>query len=442
MIWWLVILLAINIMMMYLLNGKKLFSPTIIVNGVFLVSALFMLTNWDFFGYEDISFYCLCVVMMSIYALSFGELLATIADQKRTIVSTSANRLNRVGLAQTMNVSRRFVGVTCVAGIYIIVAGFISVYMVSLSLGNTRGVLYAVSYARQFVNSGNSLGFSQVVTYPAVFVKAASLYCMLVFCNNWVNVGKASLKLVVPGVLYCVYTITSTSRTGVLEIFCAFIIMFYATYMRKNSTRNSKLIRISIVIVLVVAIAFIGLGNLRTVAYEENTASDIVNYMGSPLIVFSRWLENYELSEYPGYATFPQAINILNQLGILKNKVSYGEMYSAEDVLAASKSNLKTWLRAPIQDFTVCGMLFSRVLIGFFYTYLVKWLMRKNDNIAKHPGKFIFACLLFYPLISAAFADKYGGYIQLETLYMALIFAFIGRRAKKWNEKMGKSIIS
>lgn len=444
MIWLLTVLLAVNLIFVYSLNGKQFFSPTIIVNGMFLLSSLVVVTNWEFFGKEDISMSCMLIVMLSIYALSLGELLALRVfgnKRKATVNISPADDGNR----EPMKVGRWFVILACVVGAYVIVSGMISIYNLSLTLGNDKGVLYTFSYVRRYVNSGNKLGINRLITYPAVFVKASALYCMVVFCHNYINNGRSSIKLLLPGVLYCLYTVTSTSRTGVFEMFCAFIIIFYALYVRENKGNrgsNVKLIRITIIIVILVTLLFVLLGNLRTVSYEENTASDIVNYLGSSLIVFSRWLENYELSAYPGYATLPQMINILNKIGIIDVSVSYDEMYAAEDILASSKSNLKTWLRAPIQDFTITGMLFSRFLIGFIYSFIVRWLTNKNSNVANRMGSFIFGCLLFYPLISAPFADKFGGYIQLETLYMAILFPLISRASKRWNDKTEKKIIS
>ena len=445
MLWFLTFLLVANLVFVYFFNGKKLFSPTIIVNGAFLLSALVLLTNWKFFGYEDISLDCVLIVMLSIYALSFGELLTMyVFQKKRKRALKYDNMLSNNINAEPLKVGKWFWVIVCATAVYIIIGGLSEIYKISLSLGNSKGLLYAVSYVRKYVNAGNPLEISRLITYPAVFVKASALYCMFLFCYNYVNIGSSSVKLLLPGILYCLYTITSTSRTGVIEIFCAFLIMFYAIHTKKNKgvkRSNAKLLQFTVVIGILVALVFIWLGNLRTVAYEENTASDIVNYMGSPLIVFSRWLGRYELSPYPGYATFPQLINILNKIGITDTSISHSEMYSAEDVLASSKSNLKTWLRAPIQDFTIVGMLISRFLIGVIYSCLVQWLIDRNKNAEKHIGKFIFGCLLFYPLVSAAFADKFGGYIQLETVYMVIIFFIIGRVSKKWNKKTGKKVI-
>ena len=444
MIWLLTVLLAVNLIFVYSLNGKQFFSPTIIVNGMFLLSSLVVVTNWKFFGKEDISAYCLLIIMLSIYSLSLGELVIIRAFRNKRKYSIESQLGDNADNIQPLRVGKLFVLCVCLVGVYIIIAGLVSIYKISLSLGNDRGIFYALSYVRMYVNSGKSLDIGRYITYPAVFVKAAALYCLVVFCYNNINKGRSSVKLLLPGVLYCLYTVTSTSRTGFFEMFCAFIIIFYALYIQKNkgSKVSTKLIRVTIIIVVLVMLLFILLGNLRTVAYEENTASDIVNYLGSSLIVFSRWLGRYEMSPYPGYATFPQLINILNRIGIVDVSVSYDEMFAAEDVLASSRSNLKTWLRAPIEDFTIVGMLVSRFIIGAIYSCLVQWLTNKNKKIEDRIGRFIFGCLLFYPLISAAFADKFGGYIQLETLYMAILFIFIGRAAKKWNRRTRKVTIS
>jgi hypothetical protein len=118
----------------------------------------------------------------------------------------------------------------------------------------------------------------------------------------------------------------------------------------------------------------------------------------------------------------------LYRLGITDRFVSYEEIYPPEDVLASSRSNLKTWLKAPIQDFSISGMLFSRFFLGLIYTFLINYLLTKKET-HRHIGGFIFGSLLFYPLLSAAIADKFGNYLQLETLYLAIIFAIFSRKS-------------
>lgn len=442
MIWLLCFLLVVNLIFVYLINGKKLFSPTIIVNGVFLMSALILLTNWSFFGYEDISLKCVIIVASSLYALSIGEVVfLCFSQQKKVKVAVAVDEYIGSSQPKQMKISKVLFWISCIVAVYIVVARAITMYKASLALGNTSGFFGSFYTIRNYINKGNVLDIGRHITYPAVFVKAVSLYCMLVFCNNRANKIKSSLKLLIPGVVYCIYTALSTARTGIIELVFAFCVMFLAIYTQndRDKSQNKKIIKMLLILALVLIIVFVILGNIRAGGVGVGTSSDVINYVGSPLLVFNRWLENYEHSPFVGYATMPQLFNLLNKLGVIEREISYGEMYDAETVLASSKSNLKTWLQAPIQDFTVVGMLITRFFIGVLYSFFAYWLTRKSS--IKHPGKFIFACLLFYPLISAAFADQFDVYIQLETLYMAIIFIFIGKASKSWNKKTEKNFI-
>jgi hypothetical protein len=127
------------------------------------------------------------------------------------------------------------------------------VYKVSIELGNTGGFLDAFSYARRYVNSGNSLEISRLITYPAVFVKACALYFMYIFLHNKTIFGKSSFCLLLPAILYSIYTLTSTARTGIIEIGSAFLIMNIVFTSRKKENHiktNSKMVKITILVTL------------------------------------------------------------------------------------------------------------------------------------------------------------------------------------------------
>lgn len=445
MIWLLTFLLFINLIFIYIANGRRLFSPTIIVNGVFLFSALVMLTNWEFFGYEDISLRCVGIVILSIYSLSLGELITIAAveknNAKKTYISSNTLITRNDSDVQLFRVGKVFFWVTCIIAIYVLIARALVVYRFSLTLGNTNGFLGSFYYVRKYLNRGEVLELGRHITYPAVFVKASALYCLLAFCHNRMKARKGSLLLLVPAIIYCMYTAVSTARTGIIEIFFAVFIMLLALYSQNKGSKKTSMRMVMVVAGAIVALIgiFIILGNIRAGDTGSKTSSDLVNYIGAPLIVFNRWLENYEHSPFIGYATVPQLFNLLNKLGIVDFEITYEQMYDVETILASSKSNLKTWLKEPIQDFSIVGMLISRFFIGVIYTSLVHWLTKKSS--VTHFGKFIFGCLVFYPLLSAAFADQFDVYIQLETVYMIIIFILIGKATKIWNKKSSKNVI-
>lgn len=438
MIYILLIFLAIQLVFIYILNQRKIFSPSLIVTGSFFLSAFVLVTNWQFFGHEDISFECVLIVSFSIVLMTIGEFIYKSYTKREGMIQLkryTESEIDYDSISEPYYVGRSFLYITIILAVIVTISRSLVVYRLSQSLGNSRGFFASFSYVRMYVNAGFEVEIGRIITYPAVFVKAASLYCLYVFCHNKVYCKKASWLLLIPGALYSVYTLTTTARTGMLEIGCAFAVMYYAFITQKNGSSragNKKIIRFTVLILIILGAVFIISGNIRSLAHEDNSASDLINYAGSPLIVFSRWLKSYDHSPVVGYATAPGLINILNKIGLTNVSLSHSEIYSAEDILASSKSNLKTWLKAPIQDFYIIGMFISRFFLGIIYGRLSNQMV--NPKLSSlHPGRFIFSCLLFYPLLSACIADKYGNYIQLETIYMALLFYYFSILRRKWN---------
>lgn len=437
MIYLLLFFLLLFGVIVYLFNGKSFFSPSLIVVFSFGISCITLIFNHSFFGYEDISSYSFVIIIFSLVALIVGELFGKyMILRKRSNHSLVSIRRNRyLPTDYNYSVNKWFLAIVITLGVFVVVSKAITVYKLSLTLGNVGGFWNSFSVVRKYVNSGETIQVNRFITYTAVFVKASSLYCVFVFLQDFFFKKKIAFKLIVPLILYSIYTLTSTARTGVIEMFAAFLIMFFAFAVAKNvnkKTTNRLIVVSSIIVFAILIVVFIIAGNIRTMDYSENTASDFVNYLGSPLIVFSRWLEGNETSPFAGYATVPQLVNILNRLGIVNVSVSYKEMYTAETVLQSSMSNLKTWLKAPIQDFGIAGMIISRFFIGILYAFVTSFIT--NQRLSKgHVGCFIFGCLLFYPIISASIADKFGNYIQLETILLALCFGIFGHFGKKYN---------
>lgn len=438
MIYILLFFLAIQIFFIYILNQRRIFSPSLIVTASFFLSAFVLITNWRYFGYEDVSFECVLIVSFSIVFMTIGEFIYKSykrKDEKSRFKSQIESEIDSDSIIEPFYVGKSFLYFTIFLAVIVTISRSIVVYKLSQSLGNNKGFLASFSYVRMYVNAGFEVEIGRIITYPAVFVKAACLYCIYVFCHNKVYCNKASNLLLIPGVLYSIYTLTTTARTGILEIGCAFAVIYYAFVTQKNGNGkagNKKIIRLTLLTILILGAVFIITGNIRSLAHEDNSASDFINYAGSPLIVFSRWLKSYDHSPVVGYATAPGLINILNRIGLTNVSLSHSDIYSVEDVLASSKSNLKTWLKAPIQDFYLIGMFFSRFILGIIYGSISNYII--NPKLSKlHPGRFIFTCLLFYPLFSACISDKYGNYIQLETIYMALLFYYFSTLKRKWN---------
>ena len=417
----LVLFLLLYIAYFYFFNNKNVLSISLITAISFLVCALTIVLNWDFFGKEDISQKCFLVITLSFLFLGFGEMVISLSFREKKTNSSITKTFQKY--PNNINIPNWFYWLIVVSALYITIARCIISYRLSVILGNNEGFFASFSYLRTYVNSGNIIDVGRLVTYPAVLVKASSLFFVYIFFFKKKN-GKFNIKWLLPIVIYSVYTLTTTARTGIFELACFFVTIFYCylihTYKSMRKV-NIKYIFIIGGIFVVLLIIFVITGNMRKYSWEESSGSQsVINYIGSPLLVFSRWLELPEYSQYFGQATMPDLINLFNKVGLTNTFVSYFETFSADVSLANSTSNLKTWLRAPIADFSILGMLLSRFLIGVLYSLATNRINEKS-LISKRPVSLILTCLLFYPIFLSYSADRFREYIQLETIYIIFL---------------------
>ena len=217
----------------------------------------------------------------------------------------------------------------------------------------------------------------------------------------------------------------------ILYCWCEYL-LFYQFYSKKSiHAANKKIFKYSLLLVLVFACAFYGLGNLK--GYTSNFERMIGIYTGSGLYNFNLFLGSFDGNYEYGAQTFHPFLSSLSAIfpiptDLLTLKNNYDFIIFGNDSYVYA-SNIYAAITYYYADFGVWGIIVFSFLLGGFYEVLYQTAKKyKGGLVWVLYGFFIYP--IFYLAIVEQFFFRFHLGLLYELFWLLLFYSIFNKRKK------------
>jgi oligosaccharide repeat unit polymerase len=434
--------LAIGTLIVFYVNNKKLLSPTLILFAMFTLSIFFLIINRNF-SLLEISLKTYLVIITSLFAWGFGEILSKSAyiKRKKPILSLAPKYM--------ILPSNRILFISC-----LIISGVaVSEYYRFASIGKLLGGDNIVSYyilVRSYVVEGQNSNlqssmFAATKTVVAMITLAKTLTYFLIvlfFYNKYFH-GVIKYKYLLPVLFYLPILFFTTSRSTFLELFSfIFLTMLLIRSQSIGWGKDSfKILRKMTIPLLIITLGFFAVGFLRSngigTMFSRDMFNNVSKYFGSSIIGLDIMLNSrIDFSGKFAEHTIPILYTILEKIGFAFDKSPLHSNFFY--IGNGQSSNIYTALRKPILDFGILGMLATRVCMGFIYGFIYRYYINNVNNPYSIKAFVIFP-IMYFPIVMYIFSDLFYYFTKFDffemLLYLLILDKWIIKRSLVLNVK-------
>jgi len=419
---------------LYFLSGKNILSPTLVLFGIFTFSTFWVVVNINYFGL-DISFKTYFVIIFSLFAWGIGDFYAKYYYERykrkrpRFILKYKIVPSNIVLIISTLIVS----------------VGAIEEYFRFIKIGEFLGGKNFFSYyalAREYVVGAQNLDFnnmfavSRSVGLLLTLSKIITYSFIVIFLFNTYYSGEKKYKYLIPVIVYFPILFFTTSRSSFLSFFSfCFLATILIRYQARGwGFRNYIVFKNLLIPVFVIVILFFALGYIRENGTGNLFSTELVkNYIGkySGSSIFGL---NFKLNRpipHGPFAreTFPILYVILQKFGYHIKEIP---LHNGFFYWKNNSSNIYTALWKPIIDFSILGMLITRIILGFLYGLFIRRFVYFR-NSPYHIFGYVILPMIYFPLMLYFANDLFYYFFELKFLYtiiFLLVFQIIVNKSK------------
>ena len=396
----------------YSINHGEILSATLIMSVIYIGLTVVAISARNYFSIDDISWKSLVIIPTALIFFGAGELFGKRGYFKRQI----EKEIEYQKPSQEILISKIFVIFTLLFSIVTAYLCFTDLmrFASRAGLGGDFYLLFGTLRTR-LVRGIISYERSTLLNQMVIIDETLCFMLLYIFVHNLVFFGRRRLFELAPILPYMIVLFSTTSRTVYIEfLVVAAFIVFILLKIKTDWTRrsNSKIVKVSIIVLIVFYALFRFLGIFTMKTNSVGAIENLYDYFASSLYGFDSFINsNYETSSVFAAQTMRSAYIILNMFGFgIPITAEFNPYYPIGNTYTV----MLTGLYRPIVDFTVLGMLLSRVLIGFIYGRIIRSLKRIQ---AYNFLIIIFSGLLFYPLVMNPLSDLFGRIISFGYIY-------------------------
>lgn len=419
--WFLTLSFAFLFVINYILSGKKILFPSVIVSAMFTLSSLFAALNskWGI----QIQAKTYMILLVAIMIFSIGCLIGNI----KLIVFGSKWRHKE----SFLNVTKIIIPVdkaVVVAAICMIVSLVYFRHQLELSYayGNTRGINGMIGTLRNaMVQDADVARLGILLNLGISFTKAAGIISLYIIIFSIIKKKKCKFITVLPLLCLIINIIISTGRGALIMVVTSAIYDVYALFYLKNDRKiNHKIIKYGVILVVAFVFAFRVLGTLTGKSEALDFWDTLSIYIGSPIVCIDHVIqEGIGVTTQFGYNTFKGIYNMLSRfignMGLISN---HDEKFR----WASYSSNIYTALYPYLIDFGILGMIVIQFVLGvvngaFWRKYTSSSTI--SDFILIIYGRFFGGALVYYSIAERFFSN----YLALNAIAELVFYIVILR---------------
>ena len=412
------ILLACTIVIFYftfLISNNDVMFPGCIVCIVWIFGELCVIYNADYWNVSisgKTTLIYISTILVFVLMSFFGDYLG-----KRGIRGFERSKKERY---LTTEIPHRFI-------VLFTIFNLISLFIVIASVWKKAGInsmkdsnAYAVAMS-QYRGSDESL--PSMVKQLYKIMKCDSYVLLFFFCKR--NKDRKSIFYLVPGILFCIASLSTGSRTDFLHFFIAALIVMYISMQERRCWSVKPNFKYIFGCIAAICAFLFFFNFVKTFVGRLNAADPlryITSYAGGSIQLFDMYLDNpTPKSEQFGQLSFYSLWQNFDKLKLAAWKPTGLEFRMSNGHLIG---NLYTSIRRYYQDFGLIGNYILQSLFAIFYSF---WYRRiKKSNGFDNGFSIIMYSMLVSPLFLHAIDDTFfSGFLCINTIVLACITKII-----------------
>lgn len=299
----------------------------------------------------------------------------------------------------------------------------IAMFLVVATVWKTAGInsmrdsnAYAVAMS-QYRGADESL--PDMIKQLYKIMKCNSYIFLYFFCIR--KKDKKSMFYLLPGIMFCIASLSTGSRTDLLHFFIAAMVVTYITMQEKRNWSVKPNLKYIIGCIVAVG-AFLFFFNFIKTFVGRLNGSDplryITSYAGGSIQLFDMYLKKPGAkSEQFGQLTFFSLWQNIEKLKLASWKPAGLEFRMSNGHLIG---NLYTSIRRYYQDFGLIGNYVFQSIFAVFYAYWYRKI--KKSNTQDNGFLIIMYSMIVSPLFLHAIDDTlFSGFLCINTIVLAVI---------------------
>ena len=417
---------------LFFLNGKNVFSPSIIACAVFIVSALMFLIGKDYYAYE-LSSVTVLIILLFIFCIFIGEFIVGLTVRKKEYVK----------LEESAKPIVLPVYVCVLLAAFVLVIGilyFKSVYNYSLKVGNKAGNYFGMArYVRKDGKYQSGIFLSQTT----LICECLLMFFVYSFIYNRAVIGKFFYRYLIIVPPFAIHLLAIDDRTTLLRsVIMALAIVVFLIKQRDGWTnKHDKFIALFGLIALAVyLVIFIVLGQRMKGGGSVDAGDEwenVIKYTSSGLVGLDKYLTNEikAMNEIFAQNTLLYVYKFLISVGFMNlPTISTHDTFFYFD---GGNSNIYTGLKDVIVDFNLLGAVLIFIMIGMLFGAFLNAIRLKKVTFVRVS----LLALFLFPIAMLSIDCCIATVLSVTTLYM--LFYYYGItvlanlfRVKKYDDKI------
>ena len=372
----LLLLLVLIAVCNYIVNGRNILFPSVIVSGVFCISTLLLVINKNIWEYE-ISIDTVILIYSAVLLFSIGATLSS------KILTFSSKRRDKQYFKEdccSLNISgfnMMWISMLCLG---ITLAYAYHQYKLAESLGNSLGILGVVGTIRsQVLINPDVYQLGTLMNVGIAFGRAMGYICLFNIIIGFLCKDRNIKRYIIPAICLFINTVLSTGRSALITMTVACLFHIYIIQEERGIQKFSKkMIKYILIGCIMFFAVFWLLGNLTRKSGVLSLWDTISIYAGSSILCLDDYIKQaHPISNVFGLKTFVGVYNILNKIGF-----SFPQGSNHAEFVYWQKgnysSNIYTALFPYIQDFSILGAIILQFFIGLLFGII--WNKYKSNN--------------------------------------------------------------
>ncbi len=411
MIYLIVIVLIVLIGLEYKLQ-KSYIAPTMLLLLAFLLASGMIaanVTNWEVKIYGRFVLYIFTAIASFAVGCLIIHLLFGMKPNRET--EPLSEHQYKVFHGNYPYKLMLFVSLVCTLGY---------LYLMIRNVGFSGGVSGTLRAIYENITSGNENGFI-VNQLNEIMVAVAKISVFQVLVLRYIRKGRCfRLSLFLPVICFMLCMVVSTDRNIFIRfiLYCLTLwILFYAvTRAQKKQVKNGRILKKTVIIVVVIALVFYGLGKVKN--YTSSIGRMLGIYAGSGLYNFNLYLKDFSGKHLQyGNSTFSSFQNLLKTFGFLgghpQEIAAHGEFITYRSANGyVYSSNIYSGMRPYADDFGIWGVILFPLILGLIFE-LLYFLTQKR----KYGYTWLLYALLTYAVVYVPIAEQFFKRFHLGMVY-------------------------
>lgn len=378
----------------YYISRGNLLSPSLISYSMLALATLCIIYNNDFWkvSYSYKTYYILVAGMLSMLA---PEILIVLARTKKGKTKVERNKEYSI-----IKIQKGFNFILQTIAILLVIFQIVEVMK---SGGSSEVGIYAIGIVKNNKESVSII--SKLAIRYSLILSIVYIYILM---HNKIRC-KMKIKYYISYILPLVYAVLSMffsgNRAGFLKllgIMYVFLIVMQIDISKKKKVEflsTIKKIFIWGIILLILFYLLRGITKVNSTTVERSFDEYITYYIGSPLYLFNKFIENpYSVHSPTVYFGEMSLTSIYDILGIEVN-------YLNNFVLVGGTSNFAgneyTWFQRPYSDFGFIGMIiFTGIVYSIFDLIIYNKIIMKKYSLKREMYLIIYAYFFYIIIMS------------------------------------------